>query len=246
MTRTPTLPVPLCSEIEALVEDIPGWSPIDQLYTLSTLVYTTAHLAGDIVEVGSWCGRSAVALGLAARDTHGAVHCIDLFPSRDDWRQQADGSYSFSVEVNGVPRVGYEQTRVWAEPFERQLKPLYDECPSILERFQRNIGARGLQHIVHAHRGTSETFVAGLRPDFRCRLIFIDGDHSYRAVLNDIERLAPYLLPGGWICFDDAFSNYTGVDQAIAERVLDNPAYDIKRQMTRKCFVARRALIEIR
>src|SRR5215831_4108101 len=90
---------PLASEIEALVHGIPGWSPLDELFTLSLLAYSTAHLPGDIIEVGSWCGRSSVVLGAAARDTHGAVHCIDLFPSRNDWRRNADGTYSFAVEI---------------------------------------------------------------------------------------------------------------------------------------------------
>ena len=44
---------PLVTEIETLVEGVPGWSPIDELFTLSTLVYATAHLPGDVVEVES-------------------------------------------------------------------------------------------------------------------------------------------------------------------------------------------------
>ena len=246
LTPVAVRPMPLTADLESLVDGIPGWSPADQLYTLSTLVYTTSHLSGDIVEVGSWCGRSAVALGLAARDTDGTVHCIDLFPGRDDWYEQSDGSFSFTVHIGGLPYVGYEQVSVWPEPFRTQLMPLYDECPSILERFHRNVRSRGLESVVQAHRGTSETFTATLPPEFRCRLIFIDGDHSYRAVSSDIDRLEPFLLPGGWICFDDAFSSYDGVDRAITDRILDNPTYDIKRQMTRKCFIARRAPLEIR
>src|SRR5438105_1134659 len=91
----------LASEIEALVADVPGWSPLDELFTLSLLAYSTAHLPGDLVEVGSWCGRSSVVLGAAARDTHGLVHCVDLFPERNDWRRNSDGTYSMSVNIDG-------------------------------------------------------------------------------------------------------------------------------------------------
>ena len=49
-------------------------------------------------------------------------------------------------------------------------------------------------------------------------------------------------MAGGWICFDDAFSSYEGVDRAIARLVIDNPAYDLTRQLTRKCFAARKAV----
>jgi predicted O-methyltransferase YrrM len=230
---------PLVTEIEHLVADVPGWSPIDELYTLSMLAYSTSHLPGDIVELGSWFGRSAIVLGSAARDTHGAVHCIDLFPERGDWRRNADGSYSFAVEIDGRRHTGYEDQTVWPEPFESQVAPLYAECPSVLEKFTANVRSHGLEDIVRAHRGNSATFAASALDGFQCRLLFIDGDHGYDAVKNDIARLAPFVVRGGWIGFDDAFSSYEGVDRAITELVIDNPAYDLKRQMTRKCFIAR-------
>jgi predicted O-methyltransferase YrrM len=232
---------PLTSEIEELVADVPGWSPVDELYTLSLLAYVTSHLPGDLVEVGSWMGRSAVVLGAAARDTHGAVHCIDLFPERDDWRRNADGTYSFVATIDGRLHAGYQDQTVWSDPFESQLAPAYAECPSIFDRFLENVHARGLGDIVHPHRGDSATFAASASDSFRCRVLFVDGDHGYEAVKEDLMRLAPFLVPGGWICFDDAFSTYAGVDRAITELVIDNPAYDIKRQMTRKCFAARLA-----
>jgi hypothetical protein len=73
---------PLVSDIEALVDGIEGWTPVDHLFTLSTLAHATSHLSGDIVTLGSRSGRSAVVLAAAARDTHGAVHCISPGTSR--------------------------------------------------------------------------------------------------------------------------------------------------------------------
>jgi predicted O-methyltransferase YrrM len=241
MTVIDRTATPLMSEIEALVADVHGWSPVDELYTLSMLAYTTSHLSGDLVEVGSWFGRSAVVLGAAARDTHGKVHGIDLFPGRDDWHRNADGTYSFAVEIGGRLHAGYQEQTVWPEPFESQVAPLYVDCPSVFDTFVANVQARGLGDIVLAHRGNASTFAASVSASFRCRVLFIDGDHGYGAVKEDITRLEPFLVPGGWICFDDAFSSYEGVDRAVTELVIDNPAYDIKRQMTRKCFIARRA-----
>jgi len=232
---------PLVTELESLVDGVPGWSPIDQLFTLSTLVYATAHLAGDAVEVGSWFGRSAIALGTAVRDTHGLVHCIDPFPARDDWRQNADGSYSYEVEIDGRRHAGYQEQTVWGAPFEEQLAPVYARSASVYDGFMANIRSRGLDAVVRPHRGTTETFAAQVPSDFRCRLIFLDGDHGAGAVEDDLRRLLPYLVAGGWICFDDAFSVYEGVDRAIRTRILGNPGFDITRQMTRKCFAARKA-----
>jgi methyltransferase family protein len=241
MTAVDCAVMPLVSQIEELVANVDGWSPVDELFTLSLLAHATSGLPGDLVEIGSWLGRSSLVLGAAARDTHGVVHCIDLFPDRDDWRMNADGSYSFEVEIDGRRQGGYQEQTVWRRPFEGQIAPVYARRPSLLDAFYENVRARALEAFVRPHRGTASTFVDQAPAGFRCRLIFLDGDHGYQAVRDDIAALTPFLVPGGWLCFDDAFSCYDGVDRAIRELVLDNPAYDVKRQMTRKCFVARRA-----
>ncbi len=244
--HTPTIAsctVPLTTRIETLVSDVPGWSPVDELFTLATLVYATAHLPGDIVEVGSWHGRSALVLGDAARATRGQVHCVDLFPAKDDWYRNADGTWSFRVRIGDETFGGYQQQTVWTDPFEQQVVPLYEEQPDVLGQLRSRIAAHGLGHIVIPHRGTSGTFLRSVSDRFRCRVLFLDGDHGYDAVRQDIEHLAPRLVPGGWLVFDDAFSGYEGVDRAITELVLENPAFDLGQQMTRKCFAARRAPI---
>jgi hypothetical protein len=87
--------------------------------------------------------------------------------------------------------------------------------------------------------------MARLRPEdapssLRCKLAFIDGDHSYEAVTADIAAVERFLVPGGWICFDDAFSCYEGVDRAISDRIINSGRYDRCQQVTRKFFVARR------
>lgn len=242
MTVAECVTTPLVSDIETLVEGVHGWSPIDQLFMLSMLVHTTSHLPGDLVEVGSWFGRSAVVLGAAARDTHGIVHCIDPFPERDDWRRNADGSYSFEVAVDGHRHTGYLEQTVWPAPFEAQMAPIYATHPSVFDGFLDNVRERRLQSVVQPHRGTASTFAGQAPPSFQCRLLFLDGDHGYAAVRDDIMRLTPFLVPGGWICFDDAFSGYDGVNRAVTEFIIESPDFDLKRQMTRKCFAARKAL----
>lgn len=74
----------------------------------------------------------------------------------------------------------------------------------------------------------------------RFRLAFIDGDHSYEAVCADIRNVERVLVPGGWICFDDAFTVYDGVNRAIDDLIINSGDYELCQQMTRKFFVARR------
>jgi predicted O-methyltransferase YrrM len=231
----------ILSKIEEIVQDIPGWSPLDQLHTLFGLAYSTAGIDGDIIEIGSWCGRSASVLGLAAKITgNTVVHCIDLFPQRVDWRRTHNGDAWFETTINGVTFGGYQTQLVWKEPFERDIAPLYEKHEGILELFNATIARNGLQDVVRPFRGNGAMFARSASPDLRCRLAFIDGDHGYDEVCEDITTVERFLVPGGWICFDDAFSSYEGVNRAIEDRIINNPRYELAQQMTRKCFVARR------
>ena len=232
---------PVWTQIETLVENVPGWTPIDELYTLFTLTLASAHLEGDIVEVGSWCGRSAVVLGAAARLVGGShVYCADLFPEKNDWKQNADGTYSFEVTIGNKCYGGYMEQTVWKETFESQTGKVYELYNGILECFDETISQRGMRDIIHAFKGDLADLLETQGPDFKCKMAFLDGDHGYEAVCTDIRNIERCLVSGGWICFDDAFSCYSGVNRAIEELIIASGHYDQYQQMTRKLFVARR------
>jgi hypothetical protein len=231
---------PLLSQIGKIAASIPGWTPEDQLFTLYLLVMATGNMDGDILEIGSWCGRSTTILALAARLRPGTkIHAIDLFPSKEDWVENKDGSYSFNVFIPKFGNIGgyFDQT-VWKEPFERDIAPVYRQYNSVYDAFVDSVERHGVGDIVKAYRGDSRciTDIDGLN----VRLAFVDGDHSYTAVCQDIEQIERVLLPGGWLCFDDSFSYYDGVNQAIIDKVINSTNYDSCQQMTRKMFVARR------
>jgi predicted O-methyltransferase YrrM len=225
--------------IEDVVHYVPGWTPPDQLLALYLLALSTEPLGGDIAEIGSWCGRSCAVLGRAAQDSRNTKVCaVDLFPAKSDWFQNADGSYSFKVTLSsGATLGGYEDQTVWKEPFERDIAPLYERHTSILEVFEATMARYNLNNVVTARRGGSSLFEGS---GLKVRLAFIDGDHSYRAVCDDISSIEKVLLPGGWLCFDDAFTSYAGVDRALEEKILRSDNYDCLQQVSRKMFVARR------
>lgn len=232
---------PIATQIEEAVKDIPGWSPIDQLLSLFTLALSSSHLQGDILELGSWCGRSAVALGMAARLTGDTkVHCVDLFPEKTDWYQNADGTYSFAVFVDGRKVGAYGEQTVWKEPYLRDIAPVYERFAGTRAAFDSAIAANGLSDRVMPFKGDLLSFSKNQESPLALRMGFIDGDHSYAAVAEDIAVVEKYLLPGGWICFDDAFSSYDGVNEAIQRHVIDSGRYRCCQQLTRKFFVAQR------
>ncbi|MBK4722886.1 class I SAM-dependent methyltransferase [Azospirillum sp. YIM DDC1] len=232
---------PLPEQLEQIVQTVPGWTPPDQLCALFNLAVASAHVPGDIIEIGSWCGRSAAVLALAARFAgQGRVHCVDLFPTRRDWYRNADGSYSFQVTVDGEAVRAYATQTVWQEPFERDIAPLYERCNGILDYFRSTMDRFALSDGITVTRGTIEHFARQAPADLACRLAFIDGDHGYPALVRDVEHVERWLSPGGWICFDDAFTGYEAVDRVINERILGSGRYDCAYRITRKCFVARR------
>jgi predicted O-methyltransferase YrrM len=232
---------PVISQLEEVAQNIPGWSPVDQLYTLFAMVVMTSGTDGDVLELGSWCGRSSVAMGLAARLCGNTqLSCVDLFPEKDDWHQNEDGSYSMATTIGGTVVRAYHDQTVWKEPFERDMAPLYAKHRGVLEIFKKKMSQYGLDNIVTPYKGTLAAFVKTVQPKNKFRLAFIDGDHGYETVCADISLVNSLLSPGGWICFDDAFTSYQGVDQAIEELVIANPAYELGQQMTRKMFVARK------
>ncbi len=230
--------LPAWSQIDNLTADIPGWAPLDQMYTLYTLALMSDGTPGGLLEIGSWCGRTSVVLAKAAIATGSFLDCIDLFPERDDWTENHDGSYSMQVEIGEKTYRGYQDQTVWKEPFESQIVPVYDRFGSIYDAFCDHLKAAGVNSVVNVMRGDSMALETDQCGPYR--LAFLDGDHGYDAVTNDINRVNARLSVGGWICFDDAFSTYDGVDAAIRESIIESPQYELCHQLTRKLFVARK------
>lgn len=69
---------------------------------------------------------------------------------------------------------------------------------------------------IHAYQFFHEIWVK------RFAMIFIDGDHLYSAVRQDIELWTPYLYQGGYLIFDDATGNAPGVSQALNDTIRQN------------------------
>lgn len=241
MSGAAAKPVPATTTIAGLIDRIPGWTPPDQLLALHMLATTTARLGGDVLEIGSWCGRSTAVLGHAvAASGTGHVWAVDLFPAKTDWRTNPDGTHSFEVEIGGRRFGSYEDQTVWDEPFQRDIVPIYETYDGILDAFTAAIDGAGLSDTVTAFRGDGAGFAAQAPAGLKIRLAFLDGDHSYQAVCDDIDAAERFLLPGGWIAFDDAFSTYDGVDAAIRDRIIGSDRYSNAHQVSRKLFVAQR------
>jgi len=173
---------------------IPGMLTPDRGAILYALAFAS-QISGDVVEIGSWQGRSTCFLAQACRDSgNGIVRAIDHF--------------------KGTP--GNEV----------HYRVQNEDLSDLESNFRRNVAGAGLSDFVKLYNMTSLQAVQRYVEDFAdIRMLFIDGDHSYESVSEDIRRFAARLKPDGVIVFDDYHSDGPGVVQAVEEQILSNPKF---------------------
>jgi predicted O-methyltransferase YrrM len=156
-----------------------GFMPDDEGLALHDAGRAAAAV-GPLVEIGSYCGKSAVYLGAAAR-TGGTV----LF-SVDHHRGSEENQVGWEHHDTGVvdPATGRMDTL----PF-----------------FRRTIEQAGLEDAVVAVVGDSPAVAAHWRTPLG--LVFVDGGHALDVVVADYEAWSPHVAPGGVLLFHDVFED---------------------------------------
>ena len=89
----------------------------------------------------------------------------------------------------------------------------------VFELFQHNISASGYQDMIFVLRGPSDKILPVLHHE-QFDLIFIDGDHSYQGLSNDMCNSAPLLKEGGVLCGDDLELQYIDININHAKKNL--------------------------
>jgi SAM-dependent methyltransferase len=143
---------------------------------------STRHLPPRMLEVGSWAGRTALALNQGAPES--ALYCVDT------WQGTA-------TDVTGA------KCQEWGPDF-------------VYGCFCLNMGWKLLRQVVPL-RGTSRFWATHLPFNKGLDLVFLDGDHDYRAVKDDIALWTPHLRPGGILCGHDLTDDFPGVRRAVEE-----------------------------
>ncbi len=157
----------------------PGFMPDDEGLALHAAALEAAG-AGPLLEIGSWCGKSAVYLGDAAERAGTVVFCVDHHRGSEE--NQAGWEHHDPALVDpGTGRV--------------------DTLPA----FRRTIEAAGLEATVVAVVGES-TVVAG-HWQTRLGMVFIDGGHGHQPAHADYEAWAPLVAVGGLLAIHDVFED---------------------------------------
>jgi hypothetical protein len=91
----------------------------------------------------------------------------------------------------------------------------------IYASFLSNMGNRKFQHVKALSCEASLQF-----DNESCDVVFIDMEHTYEAVKNDIELWLPKVKSGGYLAGHDYHPNWHGVIQAVDEKFENNITVD--------------------
>jgi predicted O-methyltransferase YrrM len=133
---------------------------------------------GPALEIGTYCGKSAIYLGAAAREVGGTVLTVDHHRGSEE--NQAGWEHHDSSLVD--PETG-----------------LMDTLPV----FRRTIQRAGLEDQVNAVVGRSTTVASWWHTPVS--LLFIDGGHAEIHAQNDYTGFAHWVMPGGTLVIHDVF-----------------------------------------
>ncbi len=133
---------------------------------------------GPALEVGTYCGKSAIWLGAAAREVHGTVFTVD---------------HHRGSEENQAGWEHHDETLVDAD------LAVMDTLPT----FRRNIARAGLEEQVVALVGRSETVSRWWRTPLS--LLFIDGGHGVEPARADYRGWPRWVMAGGVLAVHDVF-----------------------------------------
>lgn len=142
---------------------------------------------GPVLEVGGYCGKSAIYLGAAARELGGTV---------------------FSVDHHR----GSEENQAGWEHHDPELVDPVSGRMDTLPFFRAAIAAAGLEEHVVAVVGQSTTVSRHWRTPLS--LVFIDGGHAEIHATNDYLGWAPWLITDGILVIHDVFPDPADGGQA--------------------------------
>jgi MMP 1-O-methyltransferase len=176
----PGMPVaPLSPSLRAHAIAAKGFMPSDEGDALyEAAVAAALEVAGPMVEVGSYCGRSTVWLGAAAR---------------------AAGTVLFAVDHH---RGSEENQAGWEHHDPTVVDPLTGQIDT-LPVFRTTIHDAGLDDVVIAVVGQSPTIARHWTTPLS--FLFIDGGHGEEPARLDYEGWSSHVAIGGTLAIHDVF-----------------------------------------
>jgi MMP 1-O-methyltransferase len=169
-------------ELLVFATTVKGFMPENEgLALYETALAHGRHVpAGTWLEIGAWCGKSAVYLGAAAEATNGVLYSLD---------------HHHGSEENQEGWQHFDETLV--DPSDGRLNTL----PS----WQQTIARAQLEATVVGLVGPSTVIAQHFTQPLD--LLFIDGGHGHDVAWADYEAWTPKVRGGGLLLIHDVFEN---------------------------------------
>lgn len=135
---------------------------------------------GPLLEIGSYCGKSTIYLGAAAKSADSVVYSIDHHS-------------------------GSEEHQVGQEYFDERFFDPSTGRVDTLPAFRSTIKAAGLDAWVVPIVARSEVTARGWKTPLA--FVFVDGGHSRAAAQSDYECWASHVMAGGLLAIHDVFED---------------------------------------
>jgi MMP 1-O-methyltransferase len=161
--------------LQAAAEAARGFMPPDEGLALYEAAVASP---GPFLEVGTYCGKSAVYLGTAARESGTVLFTVDHHRGSEE--NQAGWEHHEADLID--PDVGLMDT---------------------LPHFRRTISVADLEDVVIAVVGESAAVAAHWSTPLG--FLFIDGGHGPVPAHQDYERWVPHVTVGGTLAIHDVF-----------------------------------------
>jgi predicted O-methyltransferase YrrM len=178
-------------ELRRVAEAARGFMPADEGLALHDAA-TSVSVDGPFLEVGTYCGKSSIYLGAAARSAGRVLFTVD---------------HHRGSEEN---QPGWE----WHEP--DLVDPVVGKMDT-LPTFRRTIHDAGLEGTVIAVVGDSPVVAAAWATPLA--FLFIDGGHGVEPARRDYEGWTPHVVPGGTFCIHDVFADPADGGQAPHDQI---------------------------
>jgi len=168
--------VPIAAELAKLAAETKGFLPPDEAAALHEAAIAAG--AGVWLEIGTYCGKSTVYLGGAARTVGAQLITVD---------------HHHGSEENQPGWVWHDKTLV--DPQSGRL----DTLPSL----RRTLRLAGLESVVTPVIG--DTAVVARWWSTPLAFLFLDGNHTEAVAQHDYESFAQYVVVGGVLAVHDVF-----------------------------------------
>lgn len=161
-----------------------------------------ASRRGPCLEIGSYCGKSAVYLGSACRENGAVLFSIDHHRGSEE--QQPGEAY-----------------------FDPALFDFKTFSMNTLPLFRRALALAGLEETVVPIVSRSDVVARAWATPLS--LVFIDGGHAFETARTDYACWAGHILPGGYLLIHDLFEDPAEGGQApweVYKLALASGAFD--------------------